>query len=181
MNNWENNLDTDLQSIINKMLKRFDLISAGRANPKMLENIKIDYYGTLTSISQISGISSPDAMQLLIKPFNQNDVKTISAAINKSNLNLNPLNEGNQIRIKIPALTEEIRTIKVKDVKKIHEDTKIQIRNIRRDYNNKIKANSDLTKDEIREQQNIVQKNIDVKIAEIATLTNTKEKTLMTI
>ncbi len=181
MNNLENNLNTELNNIIDKMQKRFDLISAGRANPKMLDNVKIDYYGTLTPISQISAISSPDAMQLLIKPFNQQDIKNIAAAINKSNLNLNPQNEGNQLRIQIPALTEEIRNTKVKEVKKINEDTKIQIRNIRRDFNNKIKADADLTKDEIREQQNIVQKIIDSKTLETTALTNTKETLLMKI
>ncbi len=181
MNNWENNLIADLATIVEKMEKRFNLISAGRANPKILENVQIDYYGTLTPISQISAISSPDAMQLLIKPYAQNDIKLIMAAINKSNLNLNPQSEGNQIRIKIAPLTQEIRTTKVKEVKKIHEDTKIQVRNARRDYNNKIKANSDLTKDEIRSQQEIVQELIDNKMKDINQLSSVKEAALMKI
>ncbi len=180
-NNLDTNLQQDIEIVIEKMTNRFNTISTGRANPNMLSQVKIDYYGTLTPLSQVASISVPDANQLLVKPFNQNDAKAIVAAISKSKLNMNPQNEGNQIRIKIPALTEEIRVSKVKEIKKINEETKIQFRNLRRDYNNKIKADKDLTKDEIRDDQDSVQKIIDTGVKKITQLAADKEKSLMKI
>ena len=106
----------------------------GRAKPAMLNGIEIDYYGSPTPLNQISSITVPEPRQLLIKPYDKNDVKNVVAAIHASDLGLNPINEGVQVRLMIPALTEERRREIVKQAHKYAEECKVAIRNIRRDF-----------------------------------------------
>ena len=134
-----------------EMQKRVEMLKAsltslrtGRANPAMLNNINVDYYGSPTPVNQISSISVPEPRQLLIKPYDKNDIKNIVAAINASDLGINPINEGTQVRLMIPALTEERRRDIVKQARKYGEEAKVAIRNIRRDYMDIIKEDDSL-------------------------------------
>src|SRR5690606_17472071 len=112
---------------------------AGRANPSILDRVQVEYYGTMTPLSQMAGITTPDARTLLIQPWDKSVLQDIEKAIQKSDLGLTPSNDGSIIRISIPMLTEERRTELVKIVKKSGEEAKVAIRNIRRDANDECK------------------------------------------
>lgn len=122
-------------------------LRTGKASPALLNNLEIDYYGSMTPVNQISSISVPEPRQLLIKPYDRNDVKAIVTAINASDLGLNPINEGTQIRLLIPVLTEERRREITKQAHKYGEETKVSIRNVRRDYIDFIKNDDSMSED----------------------------------
>ena len=171
-----------------EMQKRVEMLKAsltslrtGRANPAMLNNINVDYYGSPTPVNQISSISVPEPRQLLIKPYDKNDCKAIVTAINASDLGINPINEGTQIRLMIPALTEERRRDIVKQARKYGEEAKVAVRNIRRDYMEIIKIDEDLSEDYQKRAQEDVQKVTDEAIKKIDELVAEKEKEIMAI
>src|SRR5574344_2675981 len=122
-------------------------LRTGRANPAILSTLMIDYYGSPTPVNQISSISVPEPRQLLIKPYDRNDMKAILTAINASSLGLNPINEGTSIRLMIPALTEDRRRELSKQAKKYGEEAKVAIRNIRRDYVELVKSDDTYPED----------------------------------
>jgi ribosome recycling factor len=159
-------------------------VRTGRANPQMLNVISVDYYGTATPIQQISNISVPEPTQLLVKPYDRSLIKEFEKAIQASGLGINPQNEGDQLRINIPALTEDRRRDFVKQTKKIGEDAKINIRNIRRDFNEIIKKaekSSDISEDDSKSFQDEIQSLTDQFIAKIDDRVSVKEKDLMTV
>ncbi len=127
----ENNLDS--------LSKELSKVRTGRANPRMLDDVKVDYYGALTPLSQIGNISVPEPSQLVVKPYDSSILGTIEKAINAANLGINPSNEGTQLRIVLPMLTTETRKALVKDIHKLGEEYKVFIRNSRRDGNDSIK------------------------------------------
>jgi ribosome recycling factor len=159
-------------------------IRTGRANPQMLNELMVDYYGTETPVTQVSSISVPEPSQLLIKPYDRSLVKEIEKAIATSSLDINPQNEGEQIRIILPALTEERRKQLVKETKKVSEDGKVHIRNIRRDTNELIKKaekNSEISEDDSKYYQDEIQKLTDQYILKVEEKIAAKEKDLMTV
>ncbi|WP_142414367.1 ribosome recycling factor [Hathewaya massiliensis] len=159
-------------------------MKAGRANPKMLEKIEVEYYGTLTSITQLANISVPEGRILLIQPYDKSSIKEIEKAILKSDLGLNPSSDGTAIRLIIPELTEETRKNLVKSIKKSGEDAKIAIRSIRREANDKIKnlkKDNDLPEDQAKALEEKVQKETDNFVIEIDKLVIEKEKEIMTV
>lgn len=156
-------------------------LKAGRATPALLNGIEVDYYGSMTPINQISSISVPEPRQLLIKPYDKNDVKNIVAAINKSDLGINPVNEGNVIRLTIPALTEERRREISKQARKYGEDAKIAVRNIRRDYMDLVKEDDSYSEDMQKRVSADIQKVTDDAIKLIDSVVAEKEKELMSI
>ena len=156
-------------------------LRTGRASPAIVAGVEIDYYGSMTPISQISSITIPEPRQLLIKPYDKNDVKAIVSAINASNLGLNPINEGLVIRLIIPALTQERRVEISKQARKYGEEAKVAIRNIRREYMEIVKEDDSISEDyqkriidDIEKVTGEAIKNIDTTVAE-------KEKEIMTI
>ena len=153
----------------------------GRANPNMLDEINVDYYGSPTPINQIASISSPEPRQLLIKPYDKNDVKNIISAINASDLGINPINEGVQIRLLIPALTEERRRDIVKQARKYTEECKVAIRNIRRDYMDILKIDDSYSEDLLKRAQEDVQKVTDEATKQADLILAEKEKEIMAI
>ena len=165
-------------------LKR-DLASlrAGRANPSLLDRIQVDYYGTMTPVNQMAGITTPDARTLLIQPWDKTAIGSIEKAIMKSDLGLTPSNDGTVIRIVIPMLTEERRSELVKLCKKSGEEAKVAIRNIRRDANDECKKleKTDISEDESRRVQEDIQKVTDRFIAEVDKLVTGKEKEIMEV
>lgn len=156
-------------------------LRTGRASPAMLERIECEYYGDKIGITQISSVSSPEPRQLLIKPYDKNDVKSICAAIAAANIGVNPVNEGDCIRITVAPLTEETRRELVKKAKAMSEESKIAIRNIRRDFIDLVKASDDMTEDLQHQVQDEVQKVTDESVAEIESILAKKESEIMAI
>ena len=156
-------------------------LRTGRASPAMLERIECEYYGDKIGITQISSVSSPEPRQLLIKPYDKGDVKSICAAIAAANIGVNPVNEGDCIRITVAPLTEETRRELAKKAKAMSEDSKIAIRNIRRDFIDLVKASDDMTEDLQHQVQDEIQKVTDEAVAEIETILKKKEAEIMAI
>lgn len=157
-------------------------VRTGRANTSLVSNLEIDYYGAPTPIYQVSNITIPEARQIMIKPYDRNDLKKIETAIINADLNLTPLNDGQVIRVNIPALTEEKRKAYVKDVYSMAESAKVAIRNIRRDANNALKKKEkEIPEDQFRRYNEDVQKQTDEFIKKIDELAKVKEKELLTV
>ena len=178
------NLD-NAKDKMNKTIESFEhnlvQIRTGRANPAMLDGIEVDYYGSKTPLNQVSAITVPEGRQLLIKPYDKTLVEGIERALNEANLGINPQSDGENIRLNIPALTEESRKSLVKDVSKYAEDAKVAIRNIRRDANDAIKKDKELTKDDVQGYQDDVQELTDNMIKKVEEIAKVKEKELMTV
>lgn len=156
-------------------------LRTGRASPAILSNLMVDYYGCPTPVNQISSISVPEPRQLLIKPFSSEDIKAIVTAINASDLGLNPVNEGQQIRLTIPALTEERRVELTKKAKGYGEEAKVAIRNIRRDYVDLIKDDKEMREDDSKRALEDIQKVTDEAIKNVDNVIAEKEKEIMAI
>ena len=159
-------------------------IRAGRANPNMLDRVMVDYYGTMTPLKQMAGVSSPEPRTILIQPWDKSAMGSIEKAILSSDLGFNPTNDGNSIRINIPQLTEERRKDLIKLVAKTGEQAKVAIRNERREANEAIKKmekNSELTEDDSKKAQDEVQKLTDSHIKMIDDMLAKKEKDIMEV
>ncbi|WLR53404.1 ribosome recycling factor [Mesobacillus subterraneus] len=159
-------------------------IRAGRASASLLDRIQVDYYGAPTPVNQLAGISVPEARLLVIQPYDKSILGEIEKAILKSDLGLNPSNDGSIIRIAIPQLTEERRKELAKQVKKEAEEAKIAIRNIRRDGNEdlkKLEKNGEITEDDLRGYSDDIQKLTDEHIAKVDQITKDKEKEIMEV
>lgn len=159
--------------------RQLSTVRAGRANPTILDNVYVDYYGANTPLNQLSTVSAPEPRLLVITPFDKSAIENIEKGILKADLGLTPNNDGNVIRISIPALTEERRRDLVKVTKKYAEDARVQVRNIRRDSNDQLKKlekDGDITEDELRAYQDDVQKETDQHIDEIDQMLEEKEK-----
>lgn len=159
-------------------------MKAGRANPTILDRVEVEYYGSMMPINQVANISAPEPRIILIQPWEKNTLKDIEKAILKSDLGLNPTNDGAVIRLVIPELTEETRKNLVKQVKKAGEDTKVAVRSIRREANDKIKAlkkDSVISEDELKKSEDDIQKKTDAYIKEIDKMIEAKEKEIMSV
>ena len=158
-------------------------IRAGRANPHVLDKLRVDYYGTPTPIQQVGNITVPEARIIQIAPWEKSLVKAIEKAILSSDIGITPSNDGAVIRLVFPELTEERRKDLVKEVKKKGEDAKVAIRNIRRDGNDAFKklSKSDISEDEIKQLEDSLQKQTDKYIKDIDALIESKSKEIMTV
>ena len=159
-------------------------IRAGRANPAILNKVMVNYYGTPTPINQVAGISVPEARLIVIQPWDASILKEIEKEILKSDIGINPNNDGKVIRLSFPELNEERRKEIVKDVKKMAEDAKVAIRSIRRDGIDEAKTmqkNNEMTEDELKTAEEQIQKITDKKVEEIDNLLAAKEKEVMSI
>ena len=162
----------------------FATIRVGRANPKVLDKITVDYYGTPTPLQQVGNISVPEARIIQIQPWEKKMIKEIEKAIMTSELGINPTNDGSSIRLVFPELTEERRKQLAKDVKKKGDEAKVAIRNIRRDANEafkKMNKNNELTEDDQKDLETKVQKMTDKYIADIDKAIEEKTKEIMTV
>lgn len=155
-------------------------VRTGRASPAMLDRVMVNYYGSPTPVNQIAGISVVEGRQLVIKPYDRSSLKDIEHGIYEADLGLTPQNDGEIIRINVPALTEERRKEFVKSVWKYAEHAKVAVRNIRRDANDEIKK-CDGSEDEIKDGQNRVQKLTDQFVKQIDEIGKEKEKDIMTV
>lgn len=181
----------EFKAIEEKMNKTLDSLSenlaevrAGRANPAILNKIKVDYYGTPTPINQVAGISVPEARLIVIQPWDASILKEIEKEILKAEIGINPNNDGKVIRLAFPELNEERRKELVKDIKKMGEESKVAIRSARRDGLDEAKAkqkNSEITEDELKSAEDQIQKLTDKKVAEIDQMIENKEKEIMSV
>lgn len=181
----------DYNEIKEKMSKTISVYSenlaeirAGRANPAILNKIKVDYYGVPTPISQVAGVSVPEARLIVIQPWDASILKEIEKEILKSDIGINPNNDGKVIRLAFPELNEERRKEIVKDIKKLAEDAKVAVRSIRRDAIDsfrKQQKDSEITEDELKVAEDEVQKITDKMIEEIDVILANKEKEVMSV
>lgn len=169
-----------MKKAIEAFQRDLSTIRTGRANPNMLDRVMVDYYGSPTPVNQIAGISVVEGRQLVIKPYDRSSIKDIEHAIYEAGLGLTPQNDGELIRIMVPALTEERRCEFAKNVWKFAEHAKVSIRNIRRDANDEIKK-TDAREDEVKDGQERVQKLTDKFVKEIDEIAKNKEKDIMTV
>ena len=183
-------MDARLQVYQDKMEKAFHFleseyqtIRAGRANPHVLDRIRVDYYGTPTPIQQVGNISVPEPRMIQIAPWEKNLIKDIEKAIMMSDVGITPSNDGSVIRLVFPELTEERRKELVKDVKKKGEDAKVAIRNIRREGNDAFKklVKEEVSEDEIKDLEDKLQKITDQFIKDIDAAIDAKSKEIMTV
>ena len=173
-----------MQKAVDAINRELAQVRTGKATPKMLDGIKVEYYGTLTPLNQVASVSSPDPKLLVVQPWEQTVIPEIVKAIQKADLGLNPIAEGNIVRLPVPPLTEERRQEMVKLVKKIGEEGKVSIRNIRRDSNDKFKKaekDSEITEDDHKLGQKQIQEYTDNFIKKISDIIDLKEKELMEI
>ena len=183
-------MDERIKSYDEKMTKAiehleadFAAIRAGRANPHVLDKLRVDYYGTPTPIQQVGNVTVPEARIIQIAPWEKSLLKDIEKAILTSDIGINPTNDGNVIRLVFPELTEDRRKELVKDIKKKAEDAKVAVRNIRRDGNDAFKklGKSEVSEDEIKGLEDDLQKITDKYIKDIDVLVEAKTKELMTV
>ena len=175
--------ETKMQKSLDNLSSEYAGIRAGRANPHILDKIRVDYYGTPTPIQQVGNVAVPEARVITITPWEKTMVKEIIKAIEMSDLGINPGNDGTTIRLVFPELTEERRKELCKEVKKKGEECKVAIRNIRRDGNDSLKklSKSDVSEDEIKDLQDELQKLTDKYVKKVDELAAAKEKEIVTI
>lgn len=158
------NAATHMDKTVTVLRNEMKSIRAGRANPQLLDNIRVDYYGTPTPISQVGNISAPEPRLLMISPWDNKLIPLIEKAIRVSDLGINPVNDGKVIRLAVPELTEERRKDLVKNVHKLGEEARVAIRNVRRDANDalkKLQKNAEITEDELKRFEDDIQKMTD--------------------
>ena len=178
------NLKDRMEKSIGAYQEKLSEIRAGRANPAILNKVKIDYYGTPTPINQVAGVSVPEARLIVIQPWDVSVLKDIEKAILASDIGLNPNNDGKVIRLAFPELTEERRKELAKEIRKIAEEAKVAIRAIRRDGIDEAKVkqkNSEITEDELKSAETEIQKITDKYIDEIDKILADKEKEIMSV
>lgn len=176
--------EENMGKALEAMRKEFASIRTGKATPSLLDGIKVDYYGTMTPLSQVANIAVPDARLLVIQPWEKKLIPEIVKAIQKSDLGLNPQSDPNVVRLPIPPLTEERRKDLVKVVKKVAEEGKVAIRNVRRDSNDALKKaekDKEISEDESRKGQDRVQEITDDHIEKIEEMLKKKEQEIMEI
>ena len=178
------NLKERMEKSIDAFAQKLSEVRAGRANPAILNKVKIDYYGTPTPINQVAGVSVPEARLIVIQPWDASVLKEIEKAILASDIGINPNNDGKVIRLAFPELNEERRKELVKDVKKMAEEAKVAIRTIRRDGIDEFKTkqkNSEITEDDLRNAETEIQKITDKEIEEIDKILADKETEIMSV
>ena len=173
-----------MDKVVAAFQRELATLRAGRATPALLDRIEVNYYDTPTPLIQLAGITAPEPRLLVIQPWDKSSIGNIEKAILKSDLGLNPFNDGNVIRLAVPQLTEERRRELVKHVRKKAEESRISIRNIRREANENLKQlekAGDISEDEWRRSQDEIQDLTDEKIAEIDQLLQVKEKEILEV
>ncbi|MCW2277910.1 ribosome recycling factor [Heliophilum fasciatum] len=173
-----------MKKSVEALRKEYQSVRAGRANPSLLERVQVEYYGSLVPVNQVANISAPEARMLLIQPWERSSLGAIEKAILKSDLGLNPNNDGSVIRLILPSLTQERRAELVKGVKKRAEEHRVILRNMRRDANEEIKAlqkDHSISEDEAKRATDDIQKLTDKYIKEVDRVAETKETEIMEV
>ena len=179
-----NQIEEKMEKSISNLEENFAEIRAGRANPAILNKVKVDYYGVPTPVNQVAGISVPEARMIVIQPWDVSILKEIEKAILVADIGINPNNDGKVIRLNFPELTEERRKEIVKDIKRLSEEAKIAIRAIRRDAMDlakKEQKDGNMTEDEEKQAEDKIQQLTDKKVAIIDDMSAKKEKEIMSV
>lgn len=179
-----NDLKDRIAKTLEELRRDLTTVRTGRANTAVLDAVRIDYYGTPTPLSQVAALAAPEPRLITVKPWDKGVLKDIDRAIREANLGLNPMNDGEMIRLPIPALTEERRKDIAKQVRSKGEEHKVAIRNVRRDANEMLKdlhKDKVLTEDDLKRAQERTQKETDVGIAKVDELISKKEKEVMEV
>ena len=177
-------LEEKIQKSESLLREELATVRAGRANAALVDKVMVDYYGTPTPLKALANISVPEPRTLLITPFDPKSIHEIEKAINVANIGINPVNDGKVVRLQIPQVTEERRKELTKTIKKMGEDTKVAVRNLRRDANDKVKKlekAGDYTEDDVKETLDEIQKLTDKSIKEIDGIVAEKEKEIMEV
>lgn len=173
-----------MEKCLRSLEHEYSTIRAGRANPAVLDKVMVDYYGAPTPVNQMAAVSVAEARILVIQPWDKSSLKLIEKAIQASEIGINPTNDGSVLRLVFPQLTEERRKELVKDIKKISEEAKVTVRNVRRDGLEKIKAqkkNNEITEDDVKDLEKEMQKLTDKFIDKVDAAAGEKEKEIMSI
>ena len=179
-----NELEEKMQKAVDYLCEELAAIRAGRANPAILNKVTVEYYGVQTPLNQIGAISVPEARQILITPWDRSLLGQIIKAIQVAELGVNPINDGNSVRLTFPELNEERRRQIVKDVKSLGEDAKVAIRNLRRDGIDNAKAlknSGEMTEDELKSAEDKIQKITDKYTDKVEKVIENKEKEVMEV
>ncbi len=180
----EKGMQEKMEKTLSVLRHELSTLKAGRANPSLLDRISVEYYGTVTPLNQLANIAAPEPRVLTISPWDPKAIPSIEKAILKSDLSMNPSNDGKMIRLVVPQLTEERRKDLVKVIKKLGEDAKVAIRNIRRDANDhlkKLKKDGEITEDALKKSEEDTQKMTDKCIKETDSVVAIKEKEIMEV
>lgn len=180
----EKEVKSAMDKSINRLKDELKGLRTNRANPALLDRVTVEVYGTSMRLRDVANITVPESRQLLISPFDPGNANTIAKAIENANLNLQPVVEGNVIRIIIPPMSEEIRKNMVKECKKLGENTKVDIRNIRRKFNDSLKNQKnagDITEDVLRREEKLIQELTDKSCKEVDEICSMKEKEILEI
>lgn len=178
------NIEEKLDVTKNILKENLNTVRAGRANPALLDKVMVDYYGVPTSLKSLANVSVPEPRTLMVSPFDIKSIGEIEHAINEANIGINPSNDGKCIRLSIPTLTEERRKDLMKDVKKFGEESKVAVRNLRREINDDLKKqqkNGELTEDDIKDALDETQKKIDGAIKDIDKIIESKNKEIIEV
>lgn len=186
LDNLKTTTKAKMEKTLNALVEELKKVRTGRAQVSMLDGIRVNYYGTLSPLSQVASISTPDAKSFLIAPWEASILKEIEQAIVKSDIGMAPMNDGKVIRLKVPDLTEERRKDLAKQVKKISEDSRVAIRMARRDANEEVKKaakdkKASISEDEAKKSEADIQKMTDDYIKKIDQIAEEKEKSILTI
>lgn len=179
-----NDVEDRMKKSIEATQSNFNTVRTGRANPALLDRVEVDYYGTPTPLKSLANVNTPDASTIVIQPFDPSSLANVEKAISLSDIGLVPNNDGKIIRLNIPALTKERRKELVKQVKKLAEEGKVAVRNIRRDAVDSVRKeekSSEISKDESRDLQDEIQKLTDKYVAKVDEILTVKEKDIMTL
>lgn len=174
-------ITVQMDKTLESLKYNFGKVRTGRANANILADIKVDYYGVATPITQVAAVKTPEAHMLMVEPWDKALLNAIVKAISASDLGITPSSDGTVVRLPFPAPTEERRRELVKECRELAEQAKVAIRNIRRDANNKLDRDEELTEDEVRREQAKVQKHTDTYVAKIDEMLKAKEAEVMEI
>ena len=178
------NMQERMEKVIDSLETNYSEIRAGRANPAILNRVSVEYYGVPTPINQVASVSVPEARLIVIQPWDRSILSQIEKAIEKADIGIHPMNDGQVIRLSFPELTEERRKEIVKDVKKTAEEAKVAARNVRRDEMDEAKAklkNKEISEDEEKSLEDKIQKETDKYVAKIDEIADRKEKEIMSV
>lgn len=171
----------EMKKAIQSLEHQYARIRAGRANPAILDSVRVDYYGTATPVNQMANVSVVESRTLLIEPWDKSMLGELEKALQAADLGINPANDGNVIRLNFPQPTEERRKEIVRDVKAIAEDVKVLVRNARRDANNAVRGLEDVSEDDVHRMEEDIQETTDKFTDEIDSIAKAKEKEVMEI
>lgn len=177
-------LEEKIEKSISVLKEEMGTVRAGRANAALVDKVTVQYYGTPTPLKSLANISVPEPRTLMISPFDPKSIPEIEKAINIANIGINPINDGKVVRLQMPQVTEERRKELTKVIKKMGEDTKVAVRNLRRDANDKVKKlekEGDFTEDDTKETLDDIQKAVDKAVKDIDAIVADKEKEIMEV